>query len=253
MTELIVCGSAGSFQGVARACSGYLLREGANIIALDLGSGSLANIQRWVPLARLRDIFVSHGHHDHVSDVVGLMQYTSFGAHRPDLVRVFANESTCEVVHQLRRSFAEQDTAVRPTVVAAGQRLELGGFEVEMFEAWHSRPSLAVRVTDHAGHTVAYTGDSALCDELVRCAGGVDLLVAEASWLSDSGDYPIGVHMTARDAGDLARRAGVRRLLITHVWPEFDPYAAAAEAAEVFDGPILVAEDNMVITVGAGP
>jgi ribonuclease BN (tRNA processing enzyme) len=252
VTELIVCGSAGSFQGVARACSGYLLREGTNVVLLDVGSGSLANIQRWVPLSALQDIFVSHGHHDHVGDIVGLMQYTSFGAHRPDVVRVFANTSTCEVVHQLRRSFAEQDVVVRTTTVSAEQSFGLGGFKAEAFEAWHSRPSLAVRITDQAGHRLAYTGDSALCDELVRCATDADLLVSEASWLSGSGDYPEGVHMTARDAGELARRAGVRRLLITHVWPAFDPYAAAAEAAEVFDGPILVAEDNMVITVRAG-
>lgn len=251
MTELIVCGSAGSFQGVARACSGYLLREGDKAVALDLGSGSLANFQRWMPLARLQDIFISHGHHDHVSDIVGLMQYTSFGANRPDIVRLFANAATCAVVQQLRESFADQDRAVRPTVVAAGQKFDLGGFAAEVFEAWHSRPGLAIRVTDAAGRRLAYTGDSALSDELVRCAADADLLVAEASWLTDSGDYPAGVHMTGREAGELARRARVKTLLITHVWPEFNPYDVAAEAATEFDGPILVAEDNMVIDLGA--
>lgn len=251
MTELIVCGSAGSYQGVARACSGYLLREGEQVVALDLGSGSLANVQRWIPLQRLQHIFLSHGHHDHVSDVVGLMQFTTFGAARPDRVDVIANRETCGTVSQLRELFAASDETVTLTEVEANDTFAFGPFKAKVFAAYHSRPALAIRVTDGEGSTVAYTGDSAPSDELARCAADADLLVCEASWLSSSGDYPPGIHMTGRQAGELAQRAGVGRLLITHVWPEFDPHELAAEAAEVFTGPVLVAEDNMVVRVGS--
>jgi hypothetical protein len=89
--------------------------------------------------------------------------------------------------------------------VAPGGEVEAGGFRLEVFDAWHSQPGMLTRLTDHDGRVVAYTGDSDLSDELVRGARGADLLISEATWLDGAGEFPRGIHMTGRQAGELAR------------------------------------------------
>jgi ribonuclease BN (tRNA processing enzyme) len=51
--------------------------------------------------------------------------------------------------------------------------------------------------------------------------------------------------MTATEAAKSA--AGAKRLLLTHFWPRSDRSVAAAEAAAVFDGEIITADENLVI------
>ena len=68
------------------------------------------------------------------------------------------------------------------------------------------------------GRSLAYSADTAPCDALLRLAAGADAFLCEASYLA-SEDNPPGLHMTGRDAGEAATKAGVGRLLLTHLVP----------------------------------
>ena len=69
-------------------------------------------------------------------------------------------------------------------------------------------------------------------------AQDADLLLCEATKQGTrlEGDYPF--HMYADEAGAVARDAGARRLLLTHVAPTLDVAESVAEAAAVFEGPV---------------
>ena len=82
----------------------------------------------------------------------------------------------------------------------------------------------------------AYTGDTGLCAALDELADGVDVLLCEASWTSGP-DRPEGLHLSGTQAGELAARARVGRLLLTHIPPWSDGDAILAEAEAAFDGP----------------
>lgn len=58
------------------------------------------------------------------------------------------------------------------------------------------------------------------------------------------------MHLSAREAGQVARAAGGRRLLLTHFWPGNDRISSAAEAREAFDGEVLIAEEGCVVDLG---
>ena len=90
------------------------------------------------------------------------------------------------------------------------------------------------------GFTLGYSGDTGPCPGLDVVARDVDLLLAEASFRSGD-DNPPDLHLTGRDCGEAAARAGARRLLLTHVPPWFDREHAAAEARAVYDGPVDIA------------
>ena len=74
-------------------------------------------------------------------------------------------------------------------------------------------------------------------------------MVTEASWLDGAGDRP-PYHLTARQGGEQASRAGAERLLLSHFWPGNDRDRSRAEAAEAFGGEILLAEEGARAEVG---
>jgi ribonuclease Z len=87
--------------------------------------------------------------------------------------------------------------------------------------------------------------DTRLCDAVFALAEGADLLVIESTFLSaDARLATTFGHLTARQAARVAAESGVRRLVLTHFSQRYtDPARFAAEAAEEFDGDIVVAAD----------
>ena len=99
----------------------------------------------------------------------------------------------------------------------------------------HPVEAHAVRLTA-GGRTLVYSGDTARSEALVELARDCDLLLCEASWPSDP-EPPPGIHLTGREAGDHAARAGAARLVLTHLMPFADPRRSARGGARVVRRP----------------
>jgi ribonuclease BN (tRNA processing enzyme) len=126
--------------------------------------------------------------------------------------------------------------------------------------AAHVQPCLecvAYRI-DAAAGSVCYSGDSGSCDEIVELARGCDVLIHMNHHFS--GSEPSAAYRAAcgnhRDNAAVARDAGVRTLVLTHLLPDLDRPGvrekALAEIREVFSGEVVWGEDLMELTVGAG-
>ena len=109
----------------------------------------------------------------------------------------------------------------------------------------HLPPTHAVRV-EHEGRAICFSADCAPNEALVELARGCEVLVCECSFGAER--VPEGVpHLDARDAGGMAARAGVGRLLLVHGSPEFDREAALAVAREAFGGPVAWARQGEAV------
>lgn len=120
--------------------------------------------------------------------------------------------------------------------------MAVGELELEASAVRHDTEAYALRA-EHRGTVLAYSGDTGPCPALDRAAAGADLLLCEAEadrW--DPGEPQ--VHHTPEDAGALARRAGVGRLLVTHVGPTMGREVATERAASVFCGPTQCARED---------
>jgi ribonuclease BN (tRNA processing enzyme) len=114
----------------------------------------------------------------------------------------------------------------------------IGPLTVTAVKVNHPPETYGFRFT-HEGRTLAYTADTGVCAALDDLAAGADVLLGEASW-THSDDRPTGVHLSGVQLGELAARAAVGRLLITHVAPWTDPQAVLAEAQAAYDGEIVL-------------
>jgi ribonuclease BN (tRNA processing enzyme) len=117
--------------------------------------------------------------------------------------------------------------------------MQIGPFEVTSVLTNHPVECHALRISA-GGSSLTYSADSGSCDALVELARDTDLFLCEASW--EDGDNPEGVHLSGREAGEHATRAGARRVLLTHLVAWVDADAIQAEAKAAYDGELDLAQ-----------
>jgi ribonuclease BN (tRNA processing enzyme) len=169
-----------------------------------------------------------------------MIRYAPEGPHEPlplYLPQGLWERLTCLLSGRGAEEFAE---AFIPVTIHARERFDFGGLSVVPHSVEHTDPTFAF-VLEADGVRVCYTADTAPCDGVYPAAEGVDLLLAEAT-LPDAfaGKAP---HLTAAQAGEIARASGVRALVLTHVWYTNDRSRIEAEASAAFGGPVRVASE----------
>ena len=128
--------------------------------------------------------------------------------------------------------------------------IDLGACSVSFRRVAHFIPAYAMRIHTEspADGVLTYSGDTGPCDELVEHARGANTLLCEAALRreeeADPRRDPRG-HTSPREAGEMARWAGVKRLLLTHHWVDVaDPHYGVREAASSFGGPVELVREG---------
>lgn len=238
--RLTVVGCAGTFPSPDSPCSSYLVESGGYRLVIDLGAGALGALQRHVGLLDVDAIYLSHLHSDHCIDLVA---YSYARRYHPDGVppalAVYGPKGTAERIRGAFEVPPEEDLLqVYDFREVPEGPWQLGPFTLTTAAMNHPVECRGIRV-EADGRSLVYTGDTGECSALVELAAGADVLLCEASWLDDAAS-PAGVHLSGRQAGEHAVKAGVGRLLLTHLVVWSDPAAIEAEARAAYDGPLEV-------------
>lgn len=245
--RLTVVGCSGSHPGPNSACSAYLVEHAGFRLLLDLGNGALGPLQRHVDPRDVDAVFLTHLHGDHWLDLVPLshtrrhhpdgrvpppLPVTAPTAERGRIAGVFGRPE-----RELADFFsfdAPRDTTIGP-------------FAVTVLRTKHPVETYAIRLVV-AATSLVYTADTGPFPELAAFAEGADLLLAEAGFV-DGVDNPPDVHLTAVQAGELARDAHVARLIVTHVAPWHDALRQHEQARTTFGGPTDLATPGATFDV----
>lgn len=243
-----VLGKSPAWQDAGGACSGYLVRDGDYALLIDCGNGVFGKLREQLAYTEVDAILISHIHGDHILDLVPFAYALTLGGDpdqprsRPrlllpqggisslrDLVGVWGGGGLIEEAFESR----EYDSSVP---------LELGPMEARLHSVPHFTLTYAVELTAPSGRRLVYSADCRFCEELIEAARGADLLLAEAT-LPDPDPAPVHErgHMSAGEAGELAARAGVGRLVLTHISDQVDLERARETAAARFEGPVEIA------------
>ena len=246
--RLTVLGACGAWPEAGQACSGYLVEHDGFLLLIDVGYATVPRLLQHVTASRLDAVYISHGHPDHCADLNPLLRARAFRDDPAPPLPVYALPGALDAVLALDRP-GTLEGACALHEFTAGSRLGIGPFDVATALLPHSMPNAGLRLA--AGDAVlAYTGDSGPDPAIADLARGADLLLAEATFVSevppDSRDYL----SSARQAAGQAAVAGAGRLALTHLAPGTDHDAAKAAAAAVYHGQISVAAVGLSLEVG---
>lgn len=251
--RLVVLGNSGSYPGPGSACSGYLVCDGDTTLLLDCGPGVVANLQTVVSVNDLSGVFITHMHADHFLDLVSLRYACVYGKDpRRELLPVFLPPEGQCIWEQVTSAFDEtRGSFSAPFDLSEYQEdthYRTGSFTVRPMQLDHFVPDYGMRVEGDG--VLAYTGDTAPCVAAANLAREADLFLCEASYAERDPSTGKRGHLTAAEAGALAREADVRSLLLTHFHPDTDRSLILDRAREASDLAVALSELHASYEIG---
>ncbi|SPD75483.1 Beta-lactamase domain protein [uncultured Desulfobacterium sp.] len=253
--QLIVLGSGTSIPiGDRSSPSLALIVEGSTIV-FDLGPGALCQLARaGLDYEKVERIFITHFHPDHTADIIHFLfasrNPTVLGRRLPFVIT--GPNGLKGLLTDIQNAFQNWLT-LTPDAMKIDE-LETGITSKREYECFsliacpvdHTPHSLAYRVDARSGKSLVYSGDTGYCDDIIEIASGTDLLVLECSF-PDGKEMP--GHLTPSQAGKIASMAKVRRLLLTHFYPECLETDIEAQCRKTYQGEIILASDLLRVSV----
>ena len=265
--KLTVIGATGSMSGPQSPAASYLGQargidpasgeERTFSLVCDMGPGSFGALWTHVCPRELDALALSHCHADHMGDVISLQVYRKWGpgscALRP--VSLFGPAETMHRVRQIEGApeCESYDGEFAFTQLAQGSTYEVGPLVIRPFRALHPVEAFGLRIEGPSEEdpsrrvTLFYTGDTDLCDSIVEGARGADVLLSEVGFTTDETEP--NMHMDGVRAGTLATRAGVGRMIATHIQPWTPRDRVAAEVRQTWTGPLDFAAAGLVVAL----
>ena len=248
--RLTILGSGTSVPSPRRGASGCLLALGEDLLVFDTGPGTLDRLVRaGVSPHAVTHIFYTHNHLDHTGDLAAWLFASRLpfeGRRRP--LTIAGSAGFHEMLTGLESVYGHW---VEPATyrldrvaldAAARTAFTADGWSAQAFPVDHIPSSIGYRLTLESGRTFVHTGDTGPFDSLHEDCRDADLLLIEASMPDGAG---IAGHLTPSTAGQVAARAGARRVVLTHFYPPCDRVDMLEQLRKTYDGEATLAEDGM--------
>lgn len=212
------CWGAYPYQGAGTTSFLVTSQDGFQLL-LDAGSGCLTALEKEINPLDLDAVLISHYHPDHVADLGVLRHYFQlYPKHLWEAkeLLIYAHDEDKEEFAKLTVPSVSRGVAYD----TEGQQ-QIGPFDITFIKTIHPVICYAMRLVERdTGQVLVFTGDSGYFDAFETFARGADLLLADVYLFEGNENH--FAHFTSKEAGQIAQRAKVKRLVLTHL-PQFAP------------------------------
>ena len=261
--RVTVLGKSPSWQDAGGACSGYLLQERDTAVLVDCGNGVFSKLRQRIDYVDVDAVVISHLHADHFLDLVPYAYALTYaprqqpvpvppwpGTDKPARPRLIAPPGARDLFRRVVGAWGNEDlieNAFELEEYEESSTPEVGPLRFSFRSVPHFTETFAIRVSNGRG-TLAYGADSRPSDELCKFAKGSDLFIVEAT-LPRPERTGIRGHLTPEEAGEHAKLAEVKRVVLTHISDELDATWARDQASKAFGRRVDVAREGAVYEV----
>lgn len=250
--ECYVLGSGSAVPHPRRGTAGNLVRRAGCTLLIDAGLGTLQKLAvLGISPAEPDAVAFTHLHLDHTAELAPLLfSLRNVGIGRTKTLTLLGAPGLRDFYERLRRtygSWVEAGSYPLEIEEISGRPVSLGALVLSAFPVSHTPQSVAFRVEEpESGKVAAFSGDTDLCDGLVTAARNADVAVFECSFPDE---LKVEGHLTPGEAGKAASAAGVRKLVLTHFYPECEGADILGQCRKTFSGPIILAEDLLRVSL----
>lgn len=250
--KITILGSGTCVPSLKRSASAALVETGPSRLLIDAGPGTMHRLLEYgLTIFDLTHVLITHFHPDHVAELVPLIFATKYSdavrRHRP--LTIAGASGLMGFYKNLQVAFGDwivlPDDQLRFFEFPDKKNTSLAveGCRITAHAVAHRPESRAYRLESPEGKVATYSGDTDHCEGLIEAARSADLLICECAYPDE---MKASGHLTPGQAGDIAHRAGVGRLVLTHLYPPCDQADIVKQAQKVYqNGPVIVAEDLM--------
>ena len=254
--NVTILGSGTCVPSLKRSSCSVLMQIGASRLLFDSGPGTMRRLlEAKTTIFDITHIFYSHFHPDHSAEFVPFIFATKYpdGSLRKIPLTVAGGRGLLYFYERLKSVYG-QWIELAPDLMEIiefdnknADTITFEDFTVNTAPVQHIEESIAFRVISSDGFSAVYTGDTDYTETIIDLAKDADLLICECA-LPDK--LKVEGHLTPSLAGDLATKAGVRKLVLTHFYPQCDEEDIEAECRQTYSGPLVLTEDLMEINIG---
>ncbi len=254
--KFIVIGSGTSVPHPKRSSSGYWVETEKGTLMLDFSASAIHRIaQEGLDWASLDAIWISHFHLDHCGGLAPFLFGTKYAPamqSRTKPLKIFGAKGLKKLLEKFNNeehfNFLEQPFPLEIIEVEPLEKFQiLEDLEAVSFDTPHTDESRAIHLTSDAGKTLVFTADTGFTKALGTFANKVDLFVMECSFVKDK---PVEMHLELAEAMYLTRYSKAKKVVLTHLYPEWDEVDFQAEV-EKFSPmcDIVEAKDGLSIEI----
>jgi ribonuclease BN (tRNA processing enzyme) len=250
--ECVVLGSGTAVPHPRRGSAGHLVRHAGCTVLVDAGLGTLQKLAvLGLSPAEPDAVAFTHLHLDHTAELAPLLfSLRNAGIGRRKALTLFGAPGFRDFHEGLRRTYGSWvEAGDYPLLVEeiSVRSVSLGSLVLTAFPVSHTPQSVAYRIEEpETGKTIAFSGDTDVCEGLVAAARDADVAVFECSFPDER---KVAGHLTPREAGEMASAARVKRLVLTHFYPECEEADILGQCGETYPGEIILAEDLLRVPV----
>lgn len=282
--SVVIVGSGCPVYNAARSGPSALVQYGDKNYLVDVGNGTQTRLNELgLNIRDLTGVLITHHHLDHNEEFIPLYIGACLAGGQAEFIGPQGTKSLSDFILK----FYAEDIAYRlgprdiknntPSVteINGGDTFSLGGIKVTTAEVNHTIYTVAYRF-DVEGKSIAISGDTAYSENLVKLTRGVDVLIMDSggsivlkkgTGMNRAANQqrpnmkrrpgnapgragPQKAHATMQEVGEMAAKAGVKKLVLTHIRPgEVDEKATRAALSKYYSGDVVVGYDGLKITI----
>jgi len=226
-------------------CSGYLLNDE---FLLDCGPGIWRALSKnKIKNSQIKYIALSHFHTDHVTDLAPFLLERYLLSEKDDIdLKLIGPNGLKEWFKVFSKLFGDWMQTLPIEIIEMQSKYKFDKYNIQVLPNGHTANSICYRIEDYKGKIFFYSGDTGENENIKNLSKNADIAIIEAS---NTPHTKILDHLTPQIAAEIAKNSNVKKLILTHFYPEVYDSDSLSEAKKIFKNDIVLADDNMILEI----